>query len=138
MIKYKLICNDCEVSFDSWFSSSHEYEKIKKKKLVNCYICNSVNIKKTLMSPSVLRLKNDTKDKKYNEVKKTIIKYQRFINEKFNYVGRNFAYEARSLHYKNKKISKGIFGLATKDDFKELKEEGIEVELMPWIKNNSH
>jgi len=97
-----------------------------------------VNIKKTLMSPSVLRLKNDTKDKKYNEVKKTIIKYQRFINEKFNYVGRNFAYEARSLHYKNKKISKGIFGLATKDDFKELKEEGIEVELMPWIKNNSH
>tara|TARA_B100000787_G_scaffold159472_1_gene137623 strand:- start:11 stop:427 length:417 start_codon:yes stop_codon:yes gene_type:complete len=138
MIKYKLICNDCEVSFDSWFSSSHEYEKLKKKKLVNCYICNSVNIKKTLMSPSVLRLKNDTKDKKYNEVKKTIIKYQRFINEKFNYVGRNFAYEARSLHYKNKKISKGIFGLATKDDFKELKEEGIEVELMPWIKNNSH
>jgi hypothetical protein len=32
MIKYKLICNDCEIKFDSWFASSKEYEKLKKKK----------------------------------------------------------------------------------------------------------
>ena len=32
MIKYKLICKDCELSFDSWFASSTEYEKLKKKK----------------------------------------------------------------------------------------------------------
>jgi hypothetical protein len=44
----------------------------------------------------------------------------------------------RSLHYKNKKISKGIYGTATKDDLKELKEEGIETELIPWIKNNTN
>ena len=31
MIKYKLICKNCELSFDSWFSSSLEYEKLKKK-----------------------------------------------------------------------------------------------------------
>ena len=31
MIKYKLACDDCELIFDSWFSSSEEYEKLKKK-----------------------------------------------------------------------------------------------------------
>ena len=31
MMKYKLICKDCTISFDSWFASSHEFEKLKKK-----------------------------------------------------------------------------------------------------------
>ena len=31
MIKYNLICKDCTISFDSWFSSSKEFEKLKKK-----------------------------------------------------------------------------------------------------------
>ena len=31
MIKYKLKCNNCEIVFDSWFASSKEYEKVKKK-----------------------------------------------------------------------------------------------------------
>ena len=34
MIKYKLSCKSCEISFDSWFASSNEYEKLKKKKFV--------------------------------------------------------------------------------------------------------
>ena len=33
MIKYKLICKNCNISFDSWFASSVEYEKLKKKKI---------------------------------------------------------------------------------------------------------
>ena len=68
MIKYKLICKDCDISFDSWFSSSKEYEKLKKKKFLNCHICNSLNVEKTLMSPSVFISKNkdmiDAEDKK--------------------------------------------------------------------------
>ena len=53
-------------------------------------------------------------------------------------MGENFTYEARSIHYKNKKNSKGIYGTATKEDIKELKEEGIETELVPWIKDNTN
>ena len=33
MIKYKLKCNNCNKSFDSWFASSLEFEKLKKKKV---------------------------------------------------------------------------------------------------------
>ena len=142
MIKYKLICNDCETTFDSWFSSSKEYERLKKKNFINCHICNSLSVEKTLMSPSVFMTKNDYKTdnqvQKYKKTKKLILRYQEFIEKNFDYVGKNFAYEARSLHYKNKKTSKRIYGTATKEDLQELKEEGIELETIPWIKENTN
>ena len=143
MIKYKLICKDCETTFDSWFSSSKEYEKLKKKKFLNCHFCNSLNVGKGLMSPNVSTSKNiltdiDSSNEKYKEIKKTIYKYQEFIKKNFEYVGENFAYEARSLHYKDKKKAKGIYGTATKKDLNELKEEGIKAEILPWIKNTTN
>ena len=94
------------------------------------------------MSPSVLVSKIDSKAeeqrKKYKETKDVLLKYQKFIKKNFNYVGENFAYEARSLHYKNKKALKGIYGTTTKEDLKELKEEGIVTEIIPWIKDNTN
>jgi hypothetical protein len=142
MIKYELKCKDCDILFDSWFSSSEEYEKLKKKNFINCYNCNSLNVVKSLMSPSLFITKKDLKDekqdKKYKVIKKTILEYQKFIKKNFEYVGKNFAYEARSAHYKNKKKSKGIYGSATKDDLKELKEEGIEAEMIPWVEDDTN
>ncbi len=142
MILYKLICKDCEISFDSWFASSKEYEKLKKKKFLNCHACDSFNIQKTLMSPSVFRPKNNTKidNQSLNSkiIKKTIVEYQNFIKKNFDYVGENFAYEVRSKHYKNKKTSRGVYGTASKKDLKELNEEGIKVESMPWVKNTTN
>ena len=139
MILYKLICKDCEISFDSWFSSSVEYDKLKKKKFLNCHVCNSLNVQKTLMSPSVFRLKNnaktDNQELKNKEIKKSILVYQNFIKKNFDYVGKNFCYETRSIHYKNKKTSRGVYGIVSEKDLKELNEEGIEVVTMPWIKN---
>ena len=142
MIKYRLTCNDCEATFDSWFSSSTDYERLKKKNFIICHICNSLRVEKTLMSPSVLRQKNDKKiynqTKKFKKTRQVILKYQEFIKKNFDYVGENFAYEARSVHYKNKKSFKGIYGKATKKDLKELKEEGIETETISWIKDNTN
>ena len=142
MIKYRLICKDCETTFDSWFSSSQEYERLKKRYFINCHICNSLNVEKTLMSPSVFTQKNDSKIdsqiQKYQKTKNVILKYQKFIKKNFEYVGESFAYEARSIHYKNKKFSKGIYGTITNEELKELKEEGIETETMSWIKDNTN
>jgi len=142
MIKYKLICKGCDSKFDSWFASSNEYERLKKKKLLSCHKCNSVEIEKTIMSPQLIshNLKNDEKVnlEKYNKVKKTIKDYQKFIKDNFKYVGDNFAYEARSIHYNGKKKFKGIYGSASKQDLKELKEEGIDAQLIPWIDENEN
>ncbi len=142
MIKYKLFCKECDLKFDSWFASSNEYERLKKKKLLNCHNCNSSKVEKTIMAPQLINSKSKVDKKidfeKYNKVKKTIISYQKFIKENFKYVGDNFAYEARSIHYNSKKKSKGIYGSASKEDLKELKEEGIDAQMIPWIDENEN
>ena len=142
MIKYKLICRDCSAKFDSWFASSNEYEKLKKKKFLTCHSCNSLKVEKTLMAPQLINSKTKTETKsndvKYQKIKKTIKNYQRFIKDNFQYVGDNFAYEARSIHYNNKKKSKGIYGSASKQDLKDLKDEGIEAQMIPWIEDKEN
>ena len=142
MIKYKLECKNCEITFDSWFATSKEYEKLKKKKLLVCYNCDSSEVEKTLMAPKFInskkKSKNNLDQSKSVEIKKTIKNYQKFIKQNFQYVGENFVYEARSIHYDKKKKTKGIYGNASKKDIKELKEEGIETQTIPWLddKNN--
>jgi len=142
MIKYQLICKNCDFSFDSWFASSKEFEKLKDKNFLNCHNCNSQKIEKSLMAPKLINRSNlkdfEIKDDKFNKVKKTIKEYQKFIKNNFKYVGNNFAYEARSIHYNSKKNGNGIYGTATKKEIKELKEEGVKAELIPWIEDKSN
>ena len=65
-------------------------------------------------------------------LEKKFLKYQKFIKENSTYVGEDFAYEARSLHY-DKKKSKTIYGKATEEEINDLNEEGIEITTIPWI-----
>ena len=140
MIKYKLICNQCDFRFDSWFSTSNEYEKLKKKELLNCLKCNSKNVEKTLMAPKVInkktKIQSDKEIKKLKNFNNRIKEFQKFVKKNFDYVGKDFAYEARLIHYNQKK--KRVYGTASKKEIKELSEEGIETHSMPWIvdKNN--
>jgi len=142
MIKYKLICKNCDFSFDSWFASSKEFEKLKKKNFLNCYKCNSKKVEKTLMAPKFINksIKNSSNNGniKFKEINKKLKEYQKFIKNNFEYVGENFAYEARSIYYNNKKKNKGIFGTASKNEIRELKDEGIDAEVIPWIEDNSN
>jgi hypothetical protein len=79
--------------------------------------------------------KKNTKVKKF---KKKIREYQKYIKDNFEYVGENFAFEARSIHYNSKKKNKGIYGNATNEEVRELKEEGIETDVIPWINDNEN
>ena len=83
--------------------------------------------------------KNEKKDLiRYQKIKKTLREYQKFIKNNFNYVGENFAYEARSIHYNNRKKNKGIYGTVSKQDLKELKEEGIDAQIVPWFESENN
>ena len=75
---------------------------------------------------------------KLKDVKKTLKNYQKFIKQNFEFVGDNFTYEARAIHYEKKKPKKGIYGNASLEDVKELKEEGIETEIIPWIEDKEN
>ncbi len=138
MIKYRLICKKCNIDFDSWFASSNEFERLKRKKLLTCLSCNSTKVEKNLMAPKLINTKNETQIQKFKDVKRVVKNYQNFIKENFEYVGNNFTYEARSIHYNNKKKEKGIYGTASKKDLDELREEGIEAQVLPWVDDKSN
>ena len=142
MIKYKLICKNCNLLFDSWFGSSNEFEKLKKKKFLTCHNCDSKKIEKSLMAPQLIsksKIQNsEQKNLNFNKVSKKIKEYQNFIKNNFDYVGKNFAYEARSIHYNEKKKDKGIYGTASIEELKELKEEGINTVVIPWIEDKKN
>ena len=76
MIKYNLTC-ECSYVFDSWFSSSEEFERLKKRKLITCTECNSSKVKKSIMAPSV-----------YNSKKHNLLNRTRFVHcdvDNFNF-----------------------------------------------------
>tara|TARA_B100001057_G_C22360554_1_gene760692 strand:- start:174 stop:602 length:429 start_codon:yes stop_codon:yes gene_type:complete len=142
MIKYQLLCKKCKLTFDSWFASSMEYDKLKEKNYLNCHNCNSMEIEKSLMKPNVLNNQKELNDRPVKEntlnIKKAIREYQNFIKKNFDYVGNDFAYEARNIHYDKKKRKKGIYGKASKKDTIELKEEGIETQSIPWLEDKNN
>jgi len=140
MIKYKLICKECNNIFDSWFSNSKEYENLKNRKYLNCDICGSQKIEKTLMAPNVLNCSDvNSKDiNKIKEIKSKLRDFKKFIKDNFKYVGDNFAYEARSIHYDPQKKNKAIYGKASRNEIEDLKQEGIKAEEFPWIEDQEN
>ena len=133
MIKYNLICK-CGETFESWFSSSYEFDSLLKKKLVKCISCESSFVKKSVMAPNLPSKSNKVykKTKLEKNVKKQLINIRRYIEKNCKYVGENFSQEARNIHY-DKKTSQGIYGKATPEETSELLEEGIEVATIPWV-----
>ena len=142
MIRYNLICKKCQNSFDSWFASSVEYERLKKMKQVNCIICNSLKVEKNLMSTSILNSKKEQelikKDTKQKKIRNKIKEYQNFIKKNFEYVGDNFSYYARSIHYNGKNKERNIYGNASIEEINQLEEEGIKTEMIPWVNNKEN
>ena len=69
MIKYCLKCKNCALEFESWFSSSKEFDRLKKLKHLNCQNCNSTKIEKTLMTPNLTNSKNKSFYKNEKKIK---------------------------------------------------------------------
>ena len=132
MIKYNLICK-CGATFESWFSSSSEFDSLLKKKFIKCIYCESSSVKKTVMAPNLSSKSNKVfkKTKLEKNIKKQHLDFRRYIEKNCINVGENFTKEARNIHY-DKKTSKGIYGKATPEETSELLEEGIEVATIPW------
>tara|TARA_B110000967_G_C18793739_1_gene514678 strand:- start:446 stop:868 length:423 start_codon:yes stop_codon:yes gene_type:complete len=140
MIKYLLKCNN-KHEFESWFSNSTEYEKLKKKKLIECIFCKSLKVDKSIMSPNIVGKKsknvNKFNDKEFIKIKKELQKMKKFVEKNFKYVGADFPREVRDIYYNNKK-NKNIYGTVSSKEREELKEEGIELASIPWIQNKEN
>jgi hypothetical protein len=139
MIKYLLKCKN-KHEFESWFSSSKEYEKLKKKNLIECILCKSSRVEKSIMSPNLARKKNKDdiiiETKEFTAVKKNLQKIKNYVDQNFEFVGDKFPREVREIYYNNKK--KNIYGTINSKEKKELEEEGIELVSIPWIRDKEN
>lgn len=139
MIKYILKCKKNH-EFESWFSNSKEYEKLKKRKLIECIYCKSFEVEKTIMSPRIANLKKTSKneiiEKEFKKIKKDLMNIKKFVKQNFEFVGDRFSKEVKNMYY-DKKSNKNIYGTATKKEKEELQSEGIELTTIPWIKDDN-
>ena len=140
MIKYILKCAN-KHEFESWFSNSNEYDKLKKKELIECIFCQSKEVEKSIMSPQISNSnsknnKISLKKDEYNSVKKELIKIRKFVEQNFEFVGDKFSQKVREVYY-DKKNQKSIYGTTTQDEREELSEEGIDLLSIPWVSKDN-
>tara|TARA_Y100000817_G_scaffold312309_1_gene305979 strand:+ start:531 stop:953 length:423 start_codon:yes stop_codon:yes gene_type:complete len=140
MIKYNLKCKK-KHEFESWFSDSKEFDRLKRKNLIECIFCQSKEVEKSIMAPNVANTKLQNKQKKISSLemknfKKDLIKLRKFVEKNFEYVEHNFANKIREVYY-DKKNKKNIYGVTTDKEKEELKEEGIDLIDIPWVEKDN-
>lgn len=133
MILYTLCCEN-DHSFESWFKDSAAFGKLSAAAQITCGLCGSTNITKSIMAPSV----NGTKktdaplSEPANPAETALKKLRTHLHQNSDYVGKDFADEARRIHL-GEAEARGIWGEATKEDAKSLKDEGIPVAPIPFM-----
>ena len=147
MILYQLQC-DQEHQFEAWFRDSSAFQTQSKRKLLSCPACGSTKVSKALMAPRIGRKTASTAGHAIGspetaesrvqvksemvELKNKLAEIQREIEANCDYVGREFAEEARKIHY-GETDARGIYGETTSDESEALKDEGINFTSIPWL-----
>ncbi len=143
MIVYNLAC-DQHHPFEGWFSSPIDFENQRDRGLVECPVCGSKQVERKLHAPrinvgaapatKVEAVESATQpDGEIDHAKlaQAISGFVKNVRENTEYVGEKFAEEARAMHY-GEKPRKGIRGRADKDTARELRDEGIEFQSLPF------
>jgi hypothetical protein len=142
MIRYDLIC-DKGHEFDGWFSDSASYDKQAKRGFVECSHCGSNKVQKQLMAPNVGAKSNRKSvptqqmvagpvDPRMQAMMAMVREVRAHVEKNAENVGDKFAEEARKIHF-GESEERGIYGNATRDEARELIEEGIAVHPLPRL-----
>ena len=129
MIRFTLKC-DKDHSFESWFKSGEAFDKLLAAGMVACTDCGSTQVQKTLMAPSV-RTKDARPLAAQTEREAAIARLRDEVEKNSDYVGGQFATEARAMHYGDKP-ERNIYGETKPEEAIKLLEEGIPVAPLPF------
>ncbi len=146
MIRYDLQCDQHHL-FDGWFKDSATYDRQAEAGEVACPVCGSTAIEKQLMTPGI-PVKGNRKrmepqrlttaqDSKTAALVEAVRQLRKHVEANADYVGDRFAEEARRIHYEEAE-KRGIYGEATAEDARALLEEGIEVQPLPKLPEESN
>lgn len=138
MIRYALKCDQGH-GFDSWFQSAAAYDALRAARQVACPACGSVAVDKALMAPAVHDAppaptappKRPLADPA-SEIEAALTALRREIEANSEYVGMNFAAEARRMH-EGAAPERAIHGEARPDEARRLIEEGVPVAPLPFV-----
>lgn len=137
MIRYALTCDHAH-AFEGWFSGSADFDSQVERGLIECPVCGSRIVTKTLMAPSVSTgrrrdaIRTLAMDTAQREVLSKIREAVATVRANAEDVGDKFPEEARKIHY-GEAQERGIIGQASLEDAKALLEEGIEVAPLPLL-----
>ncbi|MCX2699204.1 MULTISPECIES: DUF1178 family protein [Ochrobactrum] len=134
MIRFSLHC-DHGHEFEGWFRDNADFDRQSERKLVSCPVCNSPEIRKSLMAPAVSTSRSKEQVAiALGEAQKQALEQMRALSRKVrenaDYVGDKFAEEARKIHF-GETEARGIYGEASKEDVHSLIEDGVDVMPLP-------
>ena len=127
MIRYSLGCDKSHI-FEVWFKNSSESDRQLARGEVACPRCGSVRIAKAPMAPQVARLGKPEKSSG-GSIEKVRRARKKLLKDADN-VGDEFAREARKIHYMESS-PRGIYGRASDEEAKALREEGVDFYPLP-------
>jgi len=129
MILFDLLCSD-DHRFEGWFKSGETFDTQIAAGEVTCPVCGDTAVHKALSAPALLK-GSSRADGIAVKLREAMAELRQRVIDKCDYVGDRFPDEARSIHY-GEKEERPIYGEATPDEAKDLREEGIEVVAIPW------
>jgi hypothetical protein len=135
MIKYELKCRGCENQFEGWFADSSAYDVQAEAGDIQCPMCGGADVGKAIMAPNIAIRRDTTEAGRQPvaaEIRRMLMEIRRQVEDNCDYVGAEFASEARKIHY-GEADERAIYGEATPDEAEELRDEGIEVAAIPWV-----
>jgi hypothetical protein len=152
MIRYALVC-ERNHEFESWFSNSAAYDKQAARGLVSCPMCGSTRVEKAIMAPRLVSGRRAEAratpeaapvatpettspvamiSPREHEFRAKLKELREHLTKNADNVGKKFPEEARKMHY-GEIEHRSIYGEATPDDAKELRDEGIEFHPLPTL-----
>lgn len=141
MIQYSLKCAEGHL-FDSWFQSAAAFDKLAAAGMLQCAICGSSKVEKALMAPRVqpgrevepAAAPERPLSAPGTAVEQALAELKRKIEASSEYVGMNFAAEARAMH-EGDAPERPIYGEAKADEARALIEDGVPVTPLPFLTN---
>ena len=138
MIRYALRCAAGH-GFESWFQSAAAYDRLAEAGRIACAVCGEARVEKALMAPAVATESpappppdDRPLSRPASEVEAALAALRRHVEENSDYVGLNFAAEARRMHA-GEAPERAIHGEARIDEAKKLIEEGVPVAPLPFM-----
>jgi hypothetical protein len=135
MIRYDLKCSKGH-DFDGWFQSAGAFESLRKAGHVTCTICGVSEVEKSIMAPAVRPARKAGEKPKLkepqNDIEAAFAEMRAKIEANSDYVGLNFAAEARAMH-EGEIDERSIYGEAKAEDARALVEDGIPVAPLPFM-----